>query len=93
MRHCIYTNYWISIKSGRYLSFHVKLNNENATLGVVLTQGKMSFNQVYLYRNQAVSPEMRQLCLDFVESNKDIEVKMINKIESKTEVFWYDTIL
>lgn len=93
MRHCVYTNYWYSIKTGRYLAFHVKLNNENATLGVVLTQGKMAFNQVYLYRNQPVSPEMRQLCLDFVESNKDIEVKIINQIESKTEEVWYDNIL
>jgi len=85
MRHCVYTNYWYSIKTGRYLAFNVKLNNENATLGVELIQGKITFNQVYRYRNQPVSPEMRQLCLDFVESNKDIEVKIVNQIESKTE--------
>lgn len=80
MRHCVFTNYWYIIKTGRYLAFHVKLNNENATLGVNLAQGKMSFNQVYLYRNKPVSPEMRQLCLDFVESNKDIEVKITKTV-------------
>ena len=85
MRHCVYTNYWNNIKSGRYLAFHVKLNNENATLGVNLTNNKMVFNQVYLYRNQPVSPEMRQLCLDFIESNKDTDIKMINQIQNKTE--------
>jgi hypothetical protein len=84
MRHCVYTNYWFSIKSGSYLAFHVKLNNENATLGVELTNKKMVFNQVYLYRNQPVSQEMRKLCMDFIELNKDVEItKQIETAEQK----------
>lgn len=93
MRHCVYTNYWGSIKSGGYLAFHVKLNNENATLGVILTNRKMVFNQVYLYRNQPVSEEMRKLCMDFIESNKDIEIQTIKQIETTDENdVWYDNI-
>ena len=89
MRHCVYTNYWHNINAGRYLAFHVKLNGENATLGVVINNDKkMAFNQVYLYRNKPVSEEMRKLCLDFVETNKDVEIKMINQI--KIENGWCD---
>jgi hypothetical protein len=89
MRHCVYTNYWNNIKLGRYLAFNIKLNNENATLGVNLINNKMVFNQVYLYRNQPVSTEMMQLCLDFIESNKDTEIRIINQIQNKTEDLTY----
>jgi hypothetical protein len=59
MSHCVYTNYWPSIKSGQYLAFHVSLNGEEATLGIELGTHKWKIHQLYAKYNAHVSSQMR----------------------------------
>lgn len=55
MMHCVYTNYWKSVKDGRYAAFHIEFFGEKATLGLNIYREKILFNQMYGKRNQAVS--------------------------------------
>lgn len=73
MRHCLYTNYSTSIKQKNYLAFHVTLGEEEATLGLYLSNHEVhgpipTFNQVYGKDNKTVSNRMRDFCIDWVKS-------------------------
>ena len=67
MGHCLYTNYWPNIKNGNYLAFHIKLGDEEATLGLSYYNKKTSFNQLYGPYNKDVSSEMHKFCTGWLE--------------------------
>ena len=67
MGHCLYTNYWSSIKSGNYLAFHITLGGEEATLGLSYYNHSPEFNQLYGPHNSQVSPEMNKFCMEWFE--------------------------
>lgn len=58
MNHCLYTNYWPTIKHGNYLAYHVDYLDEQATLGLYLSGG-LQFNQCYSYANGSISSDLR----------------------------------
>jgi hypothetical protein len=66
MNHCLYTNYWSSIKNGNYLAYHIDFFGEKATLGCYISDG-ISFNQCYGYSNQSVSGDLKAYASRFVE--------------------------
>lgn len=67
MGHCVYTNYWPSIKSGYYAAVHVDLLEQSATLGLDLSSEKMQFNQMYGKYNQPVSAELKNYVQDWLK--------------------------
>lgn len=58
MKHCLYTNYWSEIKSKKYLAYHVEYGLESITLGLVLKNDGIYFNQAYGYKNSSISRKM-----------------------------------
>jgi len=85
MSHCIYTNYWKQIESGKYIAFHVKYGNEEATLGLNISdKGELKFSQVYKYKNATVSPDLRAFCLNWLEKNKDYNVSGKETLKLRT---------
>ena len=60
MQHCVYTNYWKNIAEGTYMAFHVELNGEKATYGMIISYDGLRSNQLYGFRNSPVSPAMRE---------------------------------
>lgn len=71
MNHCLYTNYYNSIKNNAYLAFHVSFQGEEATLGIRWNTDNILFDQLYTYYNKSVSPEMKQFCMEFCVQNKE----------------------
>lgn len=92
MNHCVYTNYWKRIEKGEYVALHVKLNDEDATLGLLVDKDKkLKFNQLYSYRNSQVSEDMKKLCTNWVENIADYKLEGNDFIlSSKKEVAVYN---
>lgn len=67
MKHCVYTAYWASIKNSTYLAYHIKQDDEEATLGVNVYDDKIMYNQCYTRYNQPVSPKLSTIVKQFVE--------------------------
>jgi hypothetical protein len=95
MNHCLYTAYWDSIKSGRYLAYHVKLDNEECTLGVNLDMNNdkepsVAYQQCYLAHNKLISPTMKKFTIDFVNQlDEKIKTEKINIKSPEThEMSW-----
>jgi len=72
MHHCIYTNYYNSIKKKTYLAFHIVLNGEEATLGCIANSTGITLNQLYQKYDRPVSIQMRTFCENWVKQNKDL---------------------
>ena len=87
MKHCVYTNYWNRIEKLDYLALHVKLNEEDATLGLSIdNEGKLKFNQLYSYQNSKVSGDMREACNNWIQNVSEYKVKKPALRISKKEV-------
>lgn len=67
MDHCVYTNYWSSIKNGSYLVYHLTKGDEEATLGLNLYADKITFNQCYRKRNELISDELQKDVESFIK--------------------------
>jgi hypothetical protein len=94
MNHCLYTAYWHSIKTGRYLAYHVKYNNEECTLGLTLNVNNdkidVTYQQCYLAHNKLITPTMKKFTTSFVENlNQKIKTEklIINQPET-SEMSW-----
>lgn len=75
MSHCVYTNYWREINSGRYLAIHVDMFNESATLGLNVHRDVIRFNQMYGKYNRPVSQKL----IDYVQEwLKDVNMQYRN---------------
>lgn len=74
MNHCVYTNYWETVRRYGYVVFHIRINGEVATLGCSLNKlnGEMSFSQVYQYDNKPVSKDTSDYCKAFAIDNRDM---------------------
>jgi len=74
MKHCVYTAYWNSIKNSSYIAYHIKLDNEEVTLGVNVYDDKMVYNQCYSRYNGPISSKMQIKVTNFVqELNEQVQ--------------------
>jgi hypothetical protein len=83
MSHCVYTNYWNSVKAKRYIVIHVELLDQSATLGlnvndsIWLDSSELQFNQLYGKYNKAVSQELHNYVHDWL---KEINLHLQNTV-------------
>ena len=67
MSHCVYTNYWQSVRNGNYLVYQVDFYGERATLGLYITGDSITFNQCYGYSNRSVSSSLKEHVNVFID--------------------------
>lgn len=84
MKHCVYTNYWSSIKNGNYIAYHVMHpeTNEEATLGFTIVNNTLIYNQCYTTYNKHITDDLRK----YIEKHTEPLKKKINKLLSKNSV-------
>lgn len=81
MSHCVFTNYWHTIKDGNYIAFHISYNGEECTLGCYTYNNKLTFNQLYKKRNVLPSSETVEYVKNWVLQNEEIFSKQLEAIE------------
>jgi hypothetical protein len=68
MNHCIYTNYWQTVRNGNYLVYHIDWQGESATLGLYITADAITLNQCYRYANRSISSALREQVAVFLDA-------------------------
>lgn len=71
MHHCLYTNYWSRIKNKEYIAFHMTAP-EDCTFSFKKSKNDIVFDQAFLAYDRPVSPETKQIILDFLNKTKKI---------------------
>lgn len=88
MHHCVYTNYWGLIESGKYVALHLNstVNSLGITLGVWVRYdynnqdniiSKLVFDQAFYAYDKILSTEDRQMCKDYLIDNEDNLIKIL----------------
>ena len=88
MHHCVYTNYWGLIKSGKYIALHLNstVNSLGITLGVWVRYdsnnqdniiSKLVFDQAFYAYDKTLSTEDNQMCKDYLIDNEDNLIKIL----------------
>ena len=88
MHHCVYTNYWGLIKSGKYVALHLDstINPLGITLGVQVMYdynnkdniiSKLVFDQAFYAYDKILSTEDSQMCKDYLIDNEDNLIKIL----------------
>ena len=88
MHHCVYTNYWGLIKSGKYVALHLNstVNSLGITLGVWVRYdsnnqdniiSKLVFDQAFYAYDKTLSTEDYQMCEDYLFDNEDNLIKIL----------------
>ena len=88
MHHCVYTNYWGLIKSGKYVALHLNstVNSLGITLGVWVRYdsnnqdniiSKLVFDQAFYAYDKTLSTEDNQMCKDYLIDNEDNLIKIL----------------
>ena len=88
MHHCVYTNYWGLIKSGKYVALHLNstVNSLGITLGVQIMYdynnkdniiSKLVFDQAFYAYDKILSTEDSQMCKDYLIDNEDNLIKIL----------------
>ena len=88
MHHCVYTNYWRLIKSGKYVALHLNstVNSLGITLGVQVIYdynnkdniiSKLVFDQAFYAYDKILSTEDSQMCKDYLIDNEDNLIKIL----------------
>lgn len=88
MHHCVYTNYWGLIESGKYIALHLNstVNSLGITLGVQVIYdynnkdniiSKLVFDQAFYAYDKILSTEDRQMCEDYLFDNEDNLIKIL----------------
>lgn len=88
MHHCIYTNYWRLIESGKYVALHLNstVNSLGITLGVQVRYdynnqdniiSKLVFDQAFYAYDKILSTEDSQMCKDYLIDNEDNLIKIL----------------
>lgn len=88
MHHCVYTNYWGLIESGKYVALHLNstINPLGITLGVQVMYdynnkdniiSKLLFDQAFYAYDKMLSTEDRQMCEDYLFDNEDNLIKIL----------------
>ena len=88
MHHCVYTNYWRLIESGKYIALHLNstVNSLGITLGVWVRYdsnnqdniiSKLVFDQAFYAYDKILSTEDHQMCKDYLIDNEDNLIKIL----------------
>ena len=88
MHHCVYTNYWRLIESGKYIALHLNstVNSLGITLGVWVRYdsnnqdniiSKLVFDQAFYAYDKMLSTEDYQMCKDYLIDNEDNLIKIL----------------
>ena len=88
MHHCVYTNYWRLIESGKYIALHLNstVNSLGITLGVWVRYdsnnqdniiSKLVFDQAFYAYDKTLSTEDSQMCKDYLIDNEDNLIKIL----------------
>ena len=88
MHHCVYTNYWRLIESGKYIALHLNstVNSLGITLGVQVMYdynnkdniiSKLVFDQAFYAYDKILSTEDSQMCKDYLIDNEDNLIKIL----------------
>ena len=88
MHHCVYTNYWRLIESGKYIALHLNstVNSLGITLGVQVMYdynnkdniiSKLVFDQAFYAYDKVLSTEDNQMCKDYLIDNEDNLIKIL----------------
>lgn len=88
MHHCVYTNYWRLIESGKYIALHLNstINPSGITLGVQVMYdynnkdniiSKLVFDQAFYAYDKILSTEDNQMCKDYLIDNEDNLIKIL----------------
>lgn len=88
MHHCVYTNYWRLIESGKYVALHLDstVNSSGITLGVQVMYdynnkdniiSKLVFDQAFYAYDKILSTEDSQMCKDYLIDNEDNLIKIL----------------
>ena len=88
MHHCVYTNYWRLIESGKYVALHLNstVNSLGITLGVQVMYdynnkdniiSKLVFDQAFYAYDKVLSTEDSQMCKDYLIDNEDNLIKIL----------------
>ena len=88
MHHCVYTNYWKLIESGKYVALHLNstVNSLGITLGVWVRYdynnqdniiSKLVFDQAFYAYDKMLSTEDYQMCKDYLIDNEDNLIKIL----------------
>ena len=88
MHHCVYTNYWRLIESGKYIALHLNstVNSLGITLGVWVRYdsnnqdniiSKLVFDQAFYAYDKILSIEDSQMCKDYLIDNEDNLIKIL----------------
>lgn len=88
MHHCVYTNYWRLIESGKYIALHLDstVNSLGITLGVQVMYdynnkdniiSKLVFDQAFYAYDKILSTEDSQMCKDYLIDNEDNLIKIL----------------
>lgn len=88
MHHCVYTNYWRLIESGKYVALHLDstVNSLGITLGVQVVYdynnkdniiSKLVFDQAFYAYDKVLSTEDSQMCKDYLIDNEENLIKIL----------------
>lgn len=88
MHHCVYTNYWRLIESGKYVALHLNstTNPLGITLGVQVMYDynnqdniilRLVFDQAFYAYDKILSTEDYQMCEDYFIDNEDNLIKIL----------------
>lgn len=88
MHHCVYTNYWRLIESGKYVALHLNstVNSLGITLGIQVMYdynnkdniiSKLVFDQAFYAYDKVLSTEDNQMCKDYLIDNEDNLIKIL----------------
>ena len=88
MHHCVYTNYWGLIESGKYIALHLNstVNSLGITLGVWVRYdsnnqdniiSKLVFDQAFYAYDKILSTEDYQMCEDYLFDNEENLIKIL----------------
>lgn len=88
MHHCVYTNYWRLIESGKYVALHLNstVNSLGITLGVQVIYdynnkdniiSKLVFDQAFYAYDKILSTEDYQMCEDYLFDNEENLIKIL----------------
>lgn len=88
MHHCVYTNYWRLIESGKYVALHLNstINPSGITLGVQVMYdynnkdniiSRLVFDQAFYAYDKILSTEDNQMCKNYLIDNEDNLIKIL----------------
>lgn len=96
MHHCVYTNYWRLIESGKYVALHLNstVNPSGITLGVQVMYdynnkdniiSKLVFDQAFYAYDKILSTEDNQMCKDYLIDNEANLIKILTDSFTKKD--------